>query len=91
MSTLRFKIVEETFDRKAVTVKAPEVRPDAYKMIDARKAANTIESEQEKVTAYHDELLPYMETIRYHIDKHELMVDNEMWNLPKHRELLFKR
>ncbi len=60
-------------------------------MIEARKRANRIESEREKAIAYHDTVLPPMEEIRYHIDKLELMVDNEMWPLPKYRELLFIR
>ena len=67
------------------------IKSETYKMIDARKAANTIETEREKAIAYHDTVLPCMETIRYHIDKLELMVDNEMWPLPKYRELLFIR
>ncbi len=53
--------------------------------------ANRIESEREKSIAYHDDVAPKMETIRYHIDKLELMVDNEIWPLPKYRELLFIR
>lgn len=60
-------------------------------MVDARKKANRISVEREKAIAYHDNVVPCMETIRYHIDKLELMVDNEMWPLPKYRELLFIR
>ncbi|MDE7402505.1 MAG: glutamine synthetase III [Muribaculaceae bacterium] len=60
-------------------------------MVNARKIANKIESEREKAIEYHDVVAPYMETIRYHIDKLELMVDNEIWPLPKYRELLFIR
>lgn len=60
-------------------------------MVDARKKANKITVEREKAIAYHDTVIPCMETIRYHIDKLELMVDNEMWPLPKYRELLFIR
>ena len=41
--------------------------------------------------AYHDYIVPMMEEIRYHIDKLELIVDNQMWTLPKYRELLFIR
>ncbi len=67
------------------------IKAETYKMIDARKAANTIVCEREKAIAYHDTVLPCLETIRYHIDKLELMVDNEMWPLPKYRELLFIR
>lgn len=61
------------------------------KMISARKVANKIESEREKAIAYHDTVAPLMEDIRYHIDHLELMVDNEIWPLPKYRELLFIR
>ena len=61
------------------------------KMVNARKAANKIEDEREKAISYHDTVKPCMDEIRYHIDKLELMVDNEMWPLPKYRELLFIR
>ena len=60
-------------------------------MVNARKEANRIESEREKAIAYHDTVAPRLETIRHHIDKLELLVDNEMWPLPKYRELLFIR
>ena len=60
-------------------------------MVDARREANRIESERAKAIAYHDNVVPCMDVIRYHIDKLELMVDNEMWPLPKYRELLFIR
>ena len=60
-------------------------------MVEARKKANAITSEREKAIAYHDNVVPAMETIRRHIDKLELLVDNEMWPLPKYRELLFIR
>ncbi|MDE6826653.1 MAG: glutamine synthetase type III, partial [Paramuribaculum sp.] len=67
------------------------IREKVSQMIDARKAANRIETEREKAIAYHDNVVPLMDVIRYHIDKLELMVDNEMWPLPKYRELLFIR
>ena len=60
-------------------------------MIEARKSANQIEEEREKAIAYHDRIIPLMEEIRYHVDKLELIVDDEMWTLPKYRELLFIR
>lgn len=68
-----------------------EIRKDVQDMVNARKDANRIENEREKAIAYHDNVVPKMETIRYHIDKLELMVDNEMWPLPKYREMLFIR
>ncbi|MBP5219413.1 MAG: glutamine synthetase III [Bacteroidaceae bacterium] len=61
------------------------------KLVDARKAANKIESEREKAIAYHDNVAPLLEDIRYHIDKLELIVEDDMWTLPKYRELLFMR
>ncbi len=60
-------------------------------MVAARKIANKIESEREKAIAYHDTIAPALDEIRYHIDKLELIVDNQMWTLPKYRELLFIR
>lgn len=67
------------------------INAKVHEMLDARKAANNIESEREKAVAYHDSVAPYLDEIRYHIDKLELIVDNEMWPLPKYRELLFVR
>lgn len=60
-------------------------------MVNARKDANRISEEREKALAYSLHVAPSLEVIRYHIDKLELMVDNEMWPLPKYRELLFIR
>lgn len=65
------------------------IKEQANAMVEARKVANRIESEREKAIAYHQMVEPYMEEIRYHVDKLELMIDNEMWPLPKYRELLF--
>ena len=60
-------------------------------MVEERKKANRLADERSKAIAYHDNVFPIMEDIRYHIDKLELMVDNEIWPLPKYRELLFVR
>ena len=60
-------------------------------MVEARKVANKITNEREKAIAYHDSIAPMLEQIRYHIDKLELIVDDQMWTLPKYRELLFVR
>lgn len=60
-------------------------------MVEARKVANRLTSEREKAIAYHDTIAPMLEDIRYHIDKLELIVDDQMWTLPKYRELLFIR
>lgn len=61
------------------------------KMIDARKVANKLTDLREKAIRYHDDVAPYLDSIRYHIDKLELIVEDEMWTLPKYRELLFIR
>ena len=60
-------------------------------MVEARKVANKIADKREKAIAYHDNISPMLEQIRYHIDKLELIVDDQMWTLPKYRELLFIR
>ena len=67
------------------------IKQEVAAMIDARRQANKVTEERSKAILYHDEVVPHMETIRYHIDKLELMVDNEIWPLPKYRELLFIR
>ena len=60
-------------------------------MVNARKVANKIDDMSEKAFAYEQKIFPMFDEIRYHIDKLELIVDNEMWPLPKYRELLFMR
>jgi glutamine synthetase len=60
-------------------------------MVEARKVANRIQDERTKAIAYHDTVAPYFDEIRYHVDKLELIVDDELWTLPKYRELLFVR
>lgn len=67
------------------------ITENVAKLIEARRVANRIESEREKAIAYHDTVAPMIESIRYHIDELELIVDDEMWPLPKYRELLFIR
>jgi glutamine synthetase len=79
------KIVREIAERtQAIETKVEE-------LVEARKVANRIESEREKAIAYHDTVEPKMDEIRYHIDKLELIVADELWTLPKYRELLFIR
>ncbi|MBR6104111.1 MAG: glutamine synthetase III [Paludibacteraceae bacterium] len=67
------------------------IAENVAKMIEARKVANKIEDEREKAIAYHDQVEPYMESVRVHIDKLEEIVEDEMWSLPKYREMLFIR
>jgi len=65
------------------------IKAKVKEMVEARKVANLIESEKEKAYAYEKSVRPYLDDIRTHIDKLELIVDNELWPLPKYRELLF--
>ena len=85
LSSENIKLIEEIAERTIFITK------HVQEMIEKRKVANKLTDEREKAIAYHDDIAPMLETIRYHIDKLELIVDNEMWTLPKYRELLFIR
>ncbi|MCD7721758.1 MAG: glutamine synthetase III [Prevotellaceae bacterium] len=67
------------------------ITENVQRLIDARKVANKLVDEREKAIAYHDTVAPLLESIRYHVDKLELIVDDELWPLPKYREMLFIR
>jgi glutamine synthetase len=60
-------------------------------MTEARKVANKIDDLRKKSLAYCDKVKPYLEKIRYSVDKLELLVDNEIWPLAKYREILYIR
>ena len=79
------KIIREIAERTEAIERGVEA------LVEARKVANKIENEREKAVAYHDTVAPKMEEIRYQIDKLELLVADELWTLPKYRELLFIR
>ncbi len=85
LSARNMKLIEEIAER----TQAIETGVD--ELVNARKVANKIESEHDKAIAYHDTVAPKMETIRYEIDKLELLVEDDLWTLPKYRELLFIR
>ena len=72
-----------------IAVHISGIKNNVDAMVEARKIANKIENIREKAVAYHDSVAPFLEIIRYHSDKLELIVDNQMWPLPKYRELLF--
>ena len=95
------KMMKEAFpdsyqEKAAVTItliekishRIEQLQKGVAKMIEARKNANTIENEYEKAKAYH-EIAESLFAIRRPIDKLEEIVDNDMWPLPKYRELLF--
>ncbi len=76
---------------KTIANHISEIAKQTTELISARKVANKIESEREKAIAYHDTVIPVMDELRSHIDDLEMIVDDEMWTLPKYRELLFIR
>jgi len=67
------------------------IKIKSKEMVEARKKANIIEEAAEKAAAYDEKVRPFLDDIRIHIDRLELIVDNEKWPLPKYRELLFVR
>ena len=79
------KLIEEIAERTQA------IETGVEELVNARKVANKIENEREKAIAYHDTVEPKMGKIRYQIDKLELIVSDELWTLPKYRELLFIR
>jgi glutamine synthetase len=85
MSKGRIELIKEVGSRISA------IKAMVHEMTEARKLANVIESSADKAEAYDKTVFPFLEQIRYHIDKLELVVDNEEWPLPKYRELLFVR
>ncbi len=74
-----------------ISERVDNIRNDVYAMIEARKALNSIEDIKEQAKRYCDEVVPYFEKIRYNVDKLELFVDDDLWPLPKYREMLFNK
>ena len=85
LNARNMKIIEEIAERTAIIEKGVD------DLVNARKVANKIEDEHAKAIAYHDNVAPLMDSIRYQIDKLELIVEDDLWTLPKYRELLFIR
>ena len=85
LSVRNVKLIEEIAERTQIIERGVD------ELVNARKVANKIEDVREKAVAYHDTVAPKMEAIRYQIDKLELLVEDDLWTLPKYRELLFIR
>ena len=85
LTARNMKIIREIAER------TEKIERFVEELVSARKVANKIESEHDKAIAYHDTVEPKMADIRYQIDKLELIVADELWTLPKYRELLFIR
>jgi glutamine synthetase len=85
LSARNMKLIEEIAERTQT------IESGVEELVNARKVANKIDDEHLKAIAYHDTVAPKMEAIRYEIDKLELLVEDDLWTLPKYRELLFIR
>jgi glutamine synthetase len=68
-----------------------EINNGIIQMVETRKTLNKIEDEFKKAYTYSENILPFLNNIRYHCDKLELVVDDDLWPLAKYRELLFCR
>lgn len=79
----------DTVERIAVHIS--NIRQKVVQMINERKKANDIESSRDKAIAYEQNIAAFFDDIRYHIDKLEMIVDDEIWPFPKYREMLFTR
>jgi glutamine synthetase len=76
---------------KEISEHVNKVQTLVEEMTEARKGANAISHSREKAIAYCEKVKPYYDSIRYSVDKLELLVDDSLWELPKYRELLFLR
>ncbi len=74
---------------KEISEHVEEIKEKVAQMLDERKKANKIEDLAKQALAYNQKVMPYLQMIRSHVDELELMVDDELWPLPKYRELLF--
>ena len=82
---------EDLVTIEKIALHLSDIKKLVEEMTKERHIANRKPTERDKAIAYHDCVAPLMEKIRLHIDALELMVDNEIWPLPKYRELLFIR
>ena len=76
---------------KEISEHITEIKTNVDAMLEERKKANRLERFEDAAEAYNKHVMPYFEIIRRHVDKLELLVDDELWPLPKYRELLFIR
>ncbi len=74
---------------KKISTYINEIKTQVKLMVDERKIANNLSLMEEKAEYYSQKVKPFLESIRYRIDKLELIIDDELWPLPKYRELLF--
>lgn len=85
MASTQYQVLE------TISTHINELKSNIDLMLVERKKANKIEHAEEKAFAYCDNVKPYFQTIKYHSDKLELLIDDEYWPLPKLREILFTK
>ncbi|MDP3453688.1 MAG: glutamine synthetase III, partial [Bacteroidales bacterium] len=88
-----YKVMTE---RQLITIRKisgyiQQLREDFHGIVNARKEANKIAMYPERALSYSESVFPYIEKIRTTVDKLEMLVDDELWPLPKYREMLFLR
>ncbi len=76
---------------KSISEHISQIKINVDEMVEHRKVANAMESLESQAFAYLSNVFPYLESIRTHVDKLEMLVDDELWPLPKYREMLFSR
>ena len=81
----QIEMIQEISDRIAI------IKTSVDEMTEERKKANVIEDHRQQAIQYCEKVIPYFETIRYNVDKLELLVDDDQWPLPKYREILFTK
>lgn len=93
MSADDFKTVAKTQLEliKEISERVTTIKTEAFEMTEERKKANNLDSAKKQAHAYCDKVKPYFDTIRYHVDKLEGIVDDATWPLPKYREMLYLR
>jgi glutamine synthetase len=74
---------------KEISERVTIIKNDVETMTEERKKANMLDNAKKQAHAYCDKVKPLFESIRYHCDKLELLVDDAMWPLPKYREMLY--
>ena len=89
MSQLGIKSATDSELIKTIQDRTATIQTLVHEMIECRKVANRIEDIREKAIAYHDTVAVYFGRIREQIDKLEEVVDDQIWTLPKYREILF--
>ncbi len=86
---------ELSADRKElireISRRVTAIKMQVREMTEARKTANQMKSYKDKAYAYEETVRPFLDTIRDHIDHLEMEIDDEIWPLPKYRELLFSK